>query len=132
MKFLVTFALCLAAAGASAQEPGQIRVGCHRYISTEIIWDKPSDNFVSDLRAVGYDPVDAFAVATTLCRDPATWRAARRLRRDFAPSCGPIRRARPTRQTSSAASEFVFAAVTRTRATRPSMLSGAWAWTACR
>ncbi|WP_299837003.1 hypothetical protein [uncultured Jannaschia sp.] len=70
MKFLFTFALCLAAAGASAQEPGQIRVGCHRYISTEIIWDKPSDNFVSDLRAVGYDPVDAFAVATTLCRDP--------------------------------------------------------------
>ncbi|WP_299813561.1 hypothetical protein [uncultured Jannaschia sp.] len=70
MRNSVIFAACLAATGAHAQEPAQIRVGCHRYISSEIIWDKPRDNFVTDLRAIGYNPVDALAVATTLCRDP--------------------------------------------------------------
>ena len=47
----------------------QITVSCQRYISSQVIWDRPRGIFVQDLQKVGYSPADALSIATAICRD---------------------------------------------------------------
>lgn len=46
-----------------------IRVSCARYISSQVIWDRPNGVFVEDLRAAGYGTAEAQNIATSVCRD---------------------------------------------------------------
>ncbi|MBT0957919.1 hypothetical protein IV417_11000 [Alphaproteobacteria bacterium KMM 3653] len=59
-----------------------IHASCYRGPLKAMIWDRPDGTFVEDLISFGYDPANAQAIATMLCRDqtlvgnPGRFRAA--------------------------------------------------------
>lgn len=54
-----------------ARAPIQITVSCARYVSRQVIWDRPMPVFLDGLRAAGYSPERAQAIGERVCRDEA-------------------------------------------------------------
>ncbi|SFI87334.1 hypothetical protein [Jannaschia pohangensis] len=54
-----------------AAQPITITVSCARYISKQVIWDRPMPIFLDGLITAGYTPERAESIGNRICRDEA-------------------------------------------------------------
>ncbi|MEO0860242.1 MAG: hypothetical protein AAFY65_06505 [Pseudomonadota bacterium] len=55
--------------GVVTTAPVSITVSCARYVSRQVIWDRPMPVFLDSLMAAGYSPERAESIGNRVCRD---------------------------------------------------------------